>query len=92
VFESDSQYLCERSQAEKKPCRFKSGKVILQQPVERAQMAKLLAEGRTDLLPKFVSAKTGRPFGAHLVVQDDGKVGFEFAARADSPPPGSTER
>ena len=31
-------YLCEKSQAETKPCRFKASTVILEQPVERAQM------------------------------------------------------
>lgn len=81
VFESGAQYLCENSQAEKKPCKFKSGKVILDQPVERAQMTKLLADGKTDLLPGFVSSKTGRPFAAWLVKDDAGKVSFEFPPR-----------
>lgn len=81
VFESETQYLCENSQAEKKPCRFKSGKVILDQAVERGQMTKLLAEGKTDLLPGFVSSKTGRAFAAWLVKDDDGKVSFEFPPR-----------
>ena len=81
VFESDSQYVCEKSQADTKPCKFRSGKVILQQPVERAQMSKMLATGRTDLLSKFIS-KTGRPFAASLVVGGDGKVSFEFQDNA----------
>ena len=81
IFETDSQYVCEKSQADSKPCKFRSGKVILQQPVDRAQMHKLLNAGRTDLLPKFVS-KAGRPFAAHLVVGEDGKVGFEFQESA----------
>ena len=53
---------------------------VLQQPVARAQMIKLLTSGRTDLLDKFIS-KHGRPFPACLVVDADGKVGFEFPAR-----------
>ncbi len=81
VFEWQSQYLCENSQTEKKPCRFKSGTVILEQPVERAQMAKLLAEGKTDLLPEFISSKSGRQFAAWLVLDDKGKVAFEFPPR-----------
>ena len=81
VFEWDSQYLCEKSQAEQKPCRFKAGTVILEQPLERAQMTKLLAEGKTDLLPEFVSSKTGRSFAAWLVLDDAGKVTFEFPPR-----------
>jgi DNA topoisomerase-3 len=55
--------------------------MILQQPVERAQMQKLLATGRTDLLTQFVSRK-GRRFKAYLVKTAEGKVGFEFEARA----------
>jgi topoisomerase IA-like protein len=54
--------------------------MILSRPVERGQMEKLLATGKTDLL-QFVSARTKRPFSAFLVRQPDGKVGFEFEAR-----------
>jgi DNA topoisomerase-3 len=56
--------------------------MILQQPVEREQMKKLLATGRTDLLNGFVSKK-GRRFKAFLVKQPDGKIGFEFQARPE---------
>ena len=36
-------------------------------------MRKLLTEGRTDLLQRFISKK-GRPFNAYLVKGPDGKV------------------
>jgi uncharacterized C2H2 Zn-finger protein len=85
VFESETDYLCENSQADHKPCRFKVGKTIAQQPIDRTQAAKLITDGRTDLLQKFISKK-GRPFSATLVLQDGGKVGFEFD---NSTPPGS---
>jgi DNA topoisomerase-3 len=55
--------------------------MILQQPIEREQMKKLLETGRTDLLTGFVSKK-GRRFKAFLVKQPDGKIGFEFQPRA----------
>lgn len=80
VFESAKDYLCEKSQAEKRPCKFRSGKVILHQPIAREQMVKLLKEGRTDLLKEFVS-KRGRHFSAWLVLQEGSKVGFEFPER-----------
>jgi DNA topoisomerase-3 len=80
VFESEKDYLCENSQAEKKQCKFKTGKTILQRPIEREQVAKLLAGGKTDLIDKFIS-KTGRPFSAWLVLDDMGKVSFEFPPR-----------
>jgi DNA topoisomerase-3 len=77
VFETETAYLCQKSQADKRPCKFKINKVILQQLLDRAQAARLLAEGRTDLLPRFIS-KTGRPFPAYLVMDGLGQVTFEF--------------
>ncbi|WOP15616.1 DNA topoisomerase III [Ottowia sp. SB7-C50] len=79
-------YVCTRSvptAAHPVPhCDFKSGQVILQQPVEPAQMARLLAEGKTDVLDKFVSMRTRRPFKARLAWSpDEGKVIFEFEPR-----------
>jgi len=81
VFESPMHFLCEKSQNDKKPCRFNVGKTILQQPVEPDQLRKLLAGEKTDLLTRFVSAKTGRPFSAQLVMDQKGKVTFEFPPR-----------
>jgi DNA topoisomerase-3 len=85
VFETEAAYLCEQSQAEKRPCKFKISKAILQQPIERAQAAKLLAESKTDLLKNFIS-KAGRPFSAHLVMDDMGKITFEFPPREERAP------
>jgi DNA topoisomerase-3 len=83
VFEGPTDYLCENSQADAKPCKFKIGKTILQQPVEPAQALKILTEGRSDLLDRFVSGKTGRQFSAFLVLQGKTKVGFEFPEREE---------
>ena len=60
--------------------------MILQQPIEREQMQKLLSSGRTDLLTSFVSKK-GRRFKAFLVKNPDGKIGFEFQPRKEKAPP-----
>jgi DNA topoisomerase-3 len=80
VFDTEAAYLCERSQADRKPCKFKLSKVILQQPIAPAQAAKLLSGNKTDLLKEFIS-KAGRPFPAYLVMDDMGKVTFEFPPR-----------
>jgi DNA topoisomerase-3 len=80
VFELPAAYVCERAVGPEKTCDFRSGRVILQRPIERAQMQRLLASGKTDLL-QFVSARTRRPFSAYLVRQPDGKIGFEFEAK-----------
>ncbi|SMB22068.1 DNA topoisomerase [Sterolibacterium denitrificans] len=82
VFEGPMAYVCEKSVGAMKSCDFRSGKIILQQPIEREQMRKLLETGRTDLLKDFVSSRTRRKFSAYLVRGKDGKVGFEFEARA----------
>ena len=84
VFEHGKNYVCEKSMptdAQPTPsCDFKTGQIILQQPVERAQMHKLLATGKTDLLDKFVSMRTRRAFKAMLVWDATAnKVNFEFA-------------
>jgi DNA topoisomerase III len=80
VYEGPTSYICEKSQADTRPCKFKINKVIAQQPIDRAQAAKLIADGRTDLLDKFIS-KAGKPFPAFLVMDDMGKVTFEFPPR-----------
>jgi len=84
VFEHGVAYVCEKSAGAERSCDFRTGKIILQQPVERVQMQKLLATGRTDLLTRFISKK-GRPFKAFLVKTPGGKIGFEFKARAPKP-------
>ncbi|MBI5911171.1 MAG: DNA topoisomerase III [Betaproteobacteria bacterium] len=84
VFEQPMAYVCEKSLGPEKSCDFRSGRIILQRPIEREQMQKLLATGRTDLLHRFISKK-GRPFSAFLVRGADGNVGFEFAPRAAKP-------
>ena len=84
VYEHGSNYVCSHAVATAAQpaatCNFKSGKIILQQPVEREQMHKLLTTGKTDLLDKFVSMRTRRAFKAHLAWDAAaGKVNFEFA-------------
>ena len=84
VYELGKNYICEKSvptEAQPTPsCDFKTGQVILQQPIEREQMVKLLATGKTDLLDKFVSMRTRRAFKAMLAWDAEaGKVNFEFA-------------
>jgi DNA topoisomerase-3 len=84
VFEHGKNYVCDKSvptHAQATPsCDFKTGQVILQQPIERSQMHKLLSTGKTDLLDKFVSMRTRRAFKAMLAWDAEaGKVNFEFA-------------
>ena len=87
VFEHGSHYVCEHSVGAHVTCDFKSGKIILQQPVERSEAAKLLATGKTGLLENFVSNKTRRKFKAYLAYDaKEGRVSFEFEPRAAKVP------
>jgi DNA topoisomerase-3 len=87
VFEHGTTYVCENAVGPQTTCDFKSGKIILQQPVAREQMSKLLAGGRTDLLENFVSNKTRRKFKARLAYDPkEGKVTFEFEPRPAKAP------
>lgn len=85
VYEQPMAYVCERSVGPARSCDFRSGRVILQQPIEPEQMRKLLDQGRTDLLRGFVSNRTRRKFAAYLVRKPDGSTGFEFEARPARP-------
>ena len=85
VFEKGLYYVCEHAVGPARTCDFRSGKIILQQEVSNEQMSKLLANGRTDLLPDFVSARTRRKFKAFLVRDTQGKIGFEFEPRPERP-------
>ncbi|MES2561436.1 MAG: DNA topoisomerase III [Pseudomonadota bacterium] len=80
VYAHGMAYVCEKAVGAERVCDFRSGKIILQRSIEPEQMTKLLTEGKTDLLHRFISKK-GRPFSAFLVKGADGKVGFEFAPR-----------
>ncbi|HVD94884.1 MAG TPA: DNA topoisomerase 3 [Candidatus Limnocylindria bacterium] len=76
IFETENSYICERSQADRKPCKFKLSKTILGREIPKEQAQKLVVLGTTDLLDGFIS-KRGRPFSAYLKLED-GKIGFEF--------------
>ena len=87
VFEHGTSYVCENATGPKQTCDFKSGKIILQQPVSHEEVHKLLTTGKTSLLENFVSNKTRRKFKAYLAYdKKEGKVSFEFEPRAAKAP------
>ena len=83
VRELENSYSCERALT--KECTFRMGRQILKRdiPVEQARI--LIETGKTELITKFVSSKTNRPFDAFLKLEK-GKVGFEFPPREPRPP------
>lgn len=80
VYDNGMNYVCEKQTGPTPTCDFRSGKIILQQEIAPEQIKKLLAEGKTDLLTKFISKKNNRPFKAFLIVKD-GKTAFDFPPR-----------
>ncbi len=91
VYDHELAYVCEKSVGPDRSCDFRTGKIILQRPIEIEQVKKLLATGKTDLLHRFISKK-GRPFSAFLARQPDGRIGFEFAPKARKTPVPSPEK
>ncbi len=85
VYETESAYLCVPAKADAKPIRM--GKSICQRAIPPEQALKIFRDGKSDLLPRFISKK-GRPFAAYLVLEKD-KVGFEFAPREKKPAKGA---
>jgi DNA topoisomerase III len=77
VYDTGTAYICEN--LSKGSCTFKMSKTILQCEISPNQMRKMLLEGKSDLLKRFISKK-GRPFDAFLTMQN-GKIGWEFMKR-----------
>ena len=80
VYEHGRSYICEKNTGKERQCAFRTGKLILKRDIEKEQVIKLLKDGKTDLIPNFISKK-GRPFKAFLILKPDGDVGFEFESK-----------
>ena len=61
-----------------KDCRFSVNNVICQRVIPKSAVAKLVGEGRTQVLEGFVSPKTGKTFKAALKLEGDRTV-FDFS-------------
>ena len=86
VYEHGTNYVCEHAVGPKQTCDFKTGKIILQQPISHEEVGRLLASGKTALLDGFISNRTKRKFKAFMVWDPkEGKVSFEFEPRAARP-------
>ena len=60
VFETPNAYVCERAVGEGRTCDFRSGRMILQRPIEPAQMSKLLEQAKPICCSSFRRARAGR--------------------------------
>jgi DNA topoisomerase-3 len=86
VYETPQSYVVRRVENGEDKILARCSRRILARDIPREQFMKMLETGKTDLLDKFWSQRTRRPFSAFLALKPDGSTGFEFAPRAPKDP------
>ncbi|MDD2764084.1 MAG: DNA topoisomerase III [Opitutaceae bacterium] len=86
VYETPQSYVVRRVENGEDKILVRCSRRILARDIPREQFLKMIETGRTDLLEKFWSQRTRRPFSAFLVLKPDLTTGFEFAPRAPKVP------
>jgi DNA topoisomerase-3 len=81
IYETPQSYVVRRVENGEDKVLARCSRRILSRDIPREQFMKMLETGKTDLLDKFWSQRTRRPFSAFLVLKEDGSTGFEFAPR-----------
>ncbi|MCH6257304.1 DNA topoisomerase III [Puniceicoccaceae bacterium K14] len=81
VYETANNYLVRVEEKGEFKIPIKVSRKILDREIPSDQVLKLLEHGKTDLIDKFWSKKTRRPFDAYLVLKDNNRTGFEFPPR-----------
>lgn len=82
LYETTGSYVVRVEENGEMKMPIKVSRKILDREIPREQVIKLLQTGKTDLIDKFWSKRTKRPFDAYLVLKDNNKTGFEFPPRA----------
>jgi DNA topoisomerase-3 len=85
VYALPNGYACEHQVKKDGLCDFRLSRNLLGRVIEKEQAALLITKGKTDLLDKFKSKRTGRYFSAYLALKPDGQVSFAFEPRAAKP-------
>ena len=86
IYETPQSYVVRKVEGGEDKILAKCSRRILARDIPREQFIKMLETGKTDLLEKFWSQRTRRPFSAFLALKPDGTTGFEFAPRAPKAP------
>ncbi len=82
IYQTEKAYHVPGIVTKKDPHGIRIGKSILQCEIPPAQVIKLIATGKTDIIRGFVSNRTKRKFDAHLTFDPkEGKIGFDFPPR-----------
>ncbi|RUM40183.1 MAG: DNA topoisomerase III, partial [Desulfobulbus sp.] len=80
VFETPAAFMSESALAGDRKKGLRISKMILGRRIDQDHIAQLLSKGKTELITGFISKKK-RPFDAFLLLDDKGKLGFEFPPR-----------
>ncbi|MGL1931401.1 MAG: DNA topoisomerase III [Desulfotalea sp.] len=80
VFETPAGYLSESALDGESKKGLRISKIILDQPITIEHIGQLLTDGKTELIEGFIS-KRKRPFDAYLLMDNKGKITFEFPPR-----------
>ncbi|HMD62090.1 MAG TPA: DNA topoisomerase III, partial [Opitutaceae bacterium] len=72
VYETPQSYVVRRVENAEDKILARCSRRILSRDIPREQFMKMLDTGKTDLLEKFWSMRTRRPFNAFLVLKEDG--------------------
>jgi DNA topoisomerase-3 len=86
IYETPQSYVVRKIENGEDKILAKCSRRILSRDIPREQFVKLIETGKTDLLDKFWSQRTRRPFSAFLALKEDGNTAFEFAPRAPKDP------
>ena len=86
VFETPQSFVVRSIIAGEEKVIVRCSKRILSRDIPLEQFMKMITTGKTDLLEKFWSQRTRRPFSAFLALKEDNTTGFEFAPRAPKDP------
>lgn len=71
-------FICEAAVRDRKKCKLRVGRTILQHEITEDEARELFTKGRTPLLDDFISKRTGRKFRAYLTVDAKKGVIFQF--------------
>lgn len=80
VYETPMAFMSESAIEGDKKKGLRIGKIILGRRIDPDYIEQLLTNGKTELINGFISKKK-RPFDAYLLLDDKGKLGFEFPPR-----------
>jgi DNA topoisomerase-3 len=80
VYETPMAFMSESAIEGDKKKGLRIGKIILGRRIDPDYIEQLLTNGKTELINGFISKKK-RPFDAYLLLDDKGKLSFEFPPR-----------